>query len=205
MVSVEKGWVNFAPAAERNQAPILSELQKVLGGAETIIEVGSGSGQHALYFCKAMHELRWIPTEIDELLPVLTTNLKSYVDVAGYPPRLLDLRDPVWHKCFSLVDAIYSANTLHIVSWSEVISLFEGSGKLLEAGGKLILYGPFRYDGRYTSDSNAEFDRWLKRRCEESGIRDFEKVNELAEKAGLKLLADIEMPANNQLLVWKTG
>ena len=203
MASVDKGWVNFAPAAERNQEPILSELLKVLGGEETMVEVGSGSGQHALYFCKAMHELCWIPTEIAALLPVLKTNLKSYSDVTSGFPQLLDLRDPVWHQCFSAVDVIYSANTLHIVSWSEVISLFEGAGKLLEAGGKLILYGPFRYNGRYTSGSNAEFDLWLKGRSKESGIRNFEQVNELAEEAGLKLLADIAMPANNQLLVWK--
>lgn len=194
-------WVNFAPAAKRNQAPVLKELQALLKGDESVLEVGSGSGQHAVHFCTAMKGLQWIPTDIAELLPGLEQNINAGVAIIG-SPRLLDLRDSRWHTDFASVDVIYSANTLHIVSWPEVISLFKGVARLLKPGGKLILYGPFCYNQCYTSNGNAEFDLWLKQRNSLSGIREFEKVNNLAEDAGLVLAADINMPANNQLLVW---
>jgi SAM-dependent methyltransferase len=202
MAADNNGWVNFSPAAERNQTPVLAKLQTLLKGDETVLEVGSGSGQHALHFCAAMNGLRWIPSDIAELLPGLEINLNPHVSSTICSPELLDLRDNRWHTGFATVDVIYSANTLHIVSWPEVVSLFDGVARLFKPASKLILYGPFRYNGGYTSNGNAEFDLWLKRRNAESGIRDFEKVNELAEKAGLTLSADIDMPANNQLLVW---
>lgn len=202
MAANKNGWVNFSPAAERNQAPVLAKLQLLLKGDETVLEVGSGSGQHAVHFCAGMNGLRWIPSDITELLPGLEMNLNPYVSSTICSPELLDLRDSRWHAGFTAIDVIYSANTLHIVSWLEVISLFDGVARLFKPASKLILYGPFRYNGGYTSNGNAEFDLWLKRRNSESGIREFEKVNELAEKAGLTLSADIDMPANNQLLVW---
>ena len=202
MAADENGWVNFAPAAERNQAPVLEKLQTLLKGDETVLEVGSGSGQHAVHFCAAMNGLRWMPSDIAELLPALEVNLNPYVGSSICSPKLLDLRNSGWHSEFTTVDVIYSANTLHIVSWPEVISFFDGVASLIKPESKLILYGPFRYNGGYTSNGNAEFDLWLKQRNSESGIREFEKVNELAEKAGLTLSVDIDMPANNQLLVW---
>ncbi len=202
MATDETNWVNFAPAAERNRTPVLAELRVLLGGDETVLEVGSGSGQHAVHFTRAISGLQWIASEIAELLPGLEKNLNLYAGKSIHSPVLLDLRNNHWHVGITGVDVIYSANTLHIVSWPEVISLFEGVAKLCKPGSKLIIYGPFRYNQSYTSNGNAEFDAWLRQRNSTSGIRDFEKVNDLAEKAGLTLAADINMPANNQLLVW---
>lgn len=202
MSADETSWVNFSPAAERNRTPVLAELQMLLRGDETVLEVGSGSGQHAVHFATAMCGLQWIASDIAELLPGLVKNLNPYVGKAIRSPVLLDLGNNHWHVGVTGVDVIYSANTLHIVSWPEVVSLFEGVAKLCKPGSKLIIYGPFRYNQSYTSNGNAEFDAWLRQRNYTSGIRDFEKVNDLAEKVGLTLVADINMPANNQLLVW---
>jgi len=117
------------------------------------------------------------------------------------PPLALDANDTTWHD--GHYDAVFSANTLHIMSWVEVMRCFEGIGKVLASGGLLAIYGPFNYDGAYTSDSNARFDAWLKARDPASGIRDFEAVDALARAQGLRLQQDVAMPANNHTLVWR--
>lgn len=175
----------------------------LLNGDETVLEIGSGTGQHAVHFCRSLPGLRWLPSEVTPQLPLLQANLDAHRCNNVDPPALLDLQHPHWSLGLSPVELIYSANTLHIVSWAEVISLFNGVGKVLRPAGRLIIYGPFRYNNRFTSEGNAEFDCWLKERNPGSGIRDFEQVDSLARGAGLILETDISMPANNQLLVWK--
>lgn len=199
------GFIGFSLASARNCKPILKELVGLLRGDESVLEIGSGSGQHAAYFAEQLAGLAWQPSEIAPQLAVLQTNLEIHGSANISPPVLLDLRDEGWGDSLSGVDLIFSANTLHIISWAEVISLFDGLDKVLKPGGRVVLYGPFRYNNAYTSDSNADFDRWLTTRDSDSGIRDFEKVSSLALEAGLVLECDISMPANNQLLVWRRG
>ena len=116
------------------------------------------------------------------------------------PPLMLDVRYPPWHVS---ADGVFTANTLHIMSWPEVVQLFSRVGEVLSKPGRLCVYGPFRYDGKYTSESNARFDASLRMQGEHMGIRDFEAVDKLAQGIGLSLLADYAMPANNQILVWR--
>ncbi len=202
-MSGENGFLCFSSAAARNRAPISEALQALLNGDESVLEIGSGSGQHAIHFCQVLPRLRWQPSEITPQLRLLQANLEAHASDNIHPPVLLDLQAPQWSTELSTVDVVYSANTLHIVSWAEVVSLFKGVRQLLNPAGRLILYGPFRYNNGYTSDGNAQFDRWLKDRSAVSGIRDFEQVNALALGAGLTLETDMSMPANNQLLVWQ--
>jgi len=205
MVIDMSGFIGFSLASARNCKPILKELAGLLRGDESVLEIGSGSGQHAVYFAEQLAGLVWQPSEIAPQLAVLQTNLETHGGANISPPVLLDLRDESWGDSVSGVDLIFTANTLHIISWAEVISLFDRLDRVLKPGGRLVLYGPFRYNNAYTSDSNADFDRWLTARDPDSGIRDFEKVSSLALEAGLMLECDISMPANNQLLVWRQG
>ena len=171
-----------------------------------MLEIGSGSGQHAVLFGSAIPGLSWYPTEVAELLPALQHNLQAFPSGSINHPCLLDLNDENWVKGVSQkpgFDAVFTANTLHIVSWTLVQALFQGSGSLLKPGALLIVYGPVKYAGEYTSVSNEDFDLWLQERDRLSGIRNFEQLNQLAEAAGLKIRDDIAMPANNQLLVWQ--
>ncbi|MBR9865691.1 MAG: DUF938 domain-containing protein [Oceanospirillales bacterium] len=201
----ESGFIGFSLASARNCTPIFKELAVLLRGDESVLEIGSGSGQHAVYFSEQLSGLTWLPSEIALQLTVLQANLDIHGRANIKAPLLLDLRDKNWGAGLPGVDLIFSANTLHIISWAEVVSLFCCLETVLKPGGRLILYGPFRYDDNFTSDSNAEFDGWLKARDPDSGIRDFEQVSSLASEAGLMLECDISMPANNQLLVWKQG
>lgn len=189
-------------ACERNKAPILAILQESLRDVRSVLEVGSGTGQHAVHFAAAMPWLAWQPSErpgeLDAILAwrahaaLPNLHVPIALDVLGEWP---DVR----------VDAVFSANTLHIMAWDGVEALFAGVGRVLGAGGLLAVYGPFNYEGRFTSDSNRQFDRWLKARDPRSGIRDIEAVNTLAAGAGLALQADHAMPSNNRLLLWRKG
>ncbi|HSF79241.1 MAG TPA: DUF938 domain-containing protein [Steroidobacteraceae bacterium] len=191
----------FSEACERNKDPILGILREAFADLSGVVEIGSGSGQHAVYFARRLSHLDWQPTDRAENLPTLAAR----VALDG-PPNLrspveLDVTSASWP--FVRTDAVFSANTLHIMSWAEVVSFFRGVGRILGPGGLLAVYGPFRYAGRYTSESNAAFDRGLRERDAASGIRDFEAVSELAAGQGLAPLADHAMPANNQLLLWR--
>jgi SAM-dependent methyltransferase len=193
----------FSEACERNKGPILEILAEAFAGSTRVLEIGSGTGQHAVHFAARLSHVVWQPTERAEYLP----GLAARIDLEGspnlHPPLELDVRQPDWPaKDF---DAVFSANTLHIMSWPEVVAFFEGLGRVLPRGAVVAVYGPFRYGGAYTSPSNAAFDRSLRVRDPASGIRDFEAVNELARARGLVLRADHRMPANNQLLVWQRG
>ena len=187
-------------ACERNKDPILRVLRECLAEATQVLEIGSGTGQHAVYFARALRHLTWHPTEQLIHLDDLTERVKIEGPSNLSAPTLLDVRQAVWP--LRSVDAIFTANTLHIMSWSEVTALFHGIGRVLAPGGVLSIYGPFRYDGRYTSDSNRDFDLMLQERDPESGLRDITAVTALAAQYGLTLDADHDLPANNRLLVF---
>jgi cyclopropane fatty-acyl-phospholipid synthase-like methyltransferase len=190
----------LSEACERNKQPILGVLLDELAGSSRVLEIGSGTGQHAVHFARHMRHLEWQPTDRADYLHDLAARIAE----EGTPNLLAPLELDVLHERWPplTVDAVYSANTLHIMSWPEVEAFFSGVGKVLAAGGMLVVYGPFRYAGRFTSDSNAAFDRSLRERDPASGIRDIEALIRLAEAQSLALTADHAMPANNQLLTW---
>lgn len=190
----------FSPAAERNREPILAVLRRHLADRQAVLEIGSGTGQHAVYFAKALPQLRWQSSEVAAKLP----GLRLWLDEAGLPntpaPLELDVNHGLPQTQF---DAVFTANTLHIMAWAEVERLFTALAGTLRPGGQLIVYGPFNYEGRFTSQSNADFDASLRRSDPRQGIRDFEAVDALALAAGLRLLEDQPMPANNRCLTWR--
>ncbi len=190
-------------AAERNKEPILQILGPLLSQTERVLEIGSGTGTHALHFSARLPHLIWQPTDTGEYLPMLRERLERERRPNLLPVIELDVRDQPWPV--RNVDAIYSANTLHIMSWSAVEDLFKGLGNALSSRGLLCVYGAFRYGGRYTSNSNAQFDQFLRNRDPDSGLRDAHEVDRLARQQGLVLLADHAMPANNQLRIWQRG
>ena len=190
-------------ACERNKDPILAVLGGELAGSQAVLEIGSGTGQHAVHFARHLPHLSWQPTELGAELGPLAERIRVEGPPNLRPPIELDVRAHPWPVAH--VDAVFSANTLHIMAWDAVEHFFRGIGAVLEAPGVLCLYGPFRYRGAYTSESNAGFDRLLRRRDPLSGIRDFEALARLAAGAGLELTADHAMPANNQALVWRRG
>ncbi|KFI22982.1 DUF938 domain-containing protein [Nitrosococcus oceani] len=192
---------NFSQACENNKKPILEILKIVLKEPGEVLEIGSGSGQHALYFGEHLPHLNWQPTELPAGISALRDNLSVAPLENILMPRVLDVCQYPWP--ISSVASIFTANTLHIMAWPDVRHFFKGVGRVLNPHGLLCVYGPFRYSGNYTSESNAYFDRWLKERNPESGIRNFEDVNFLAQEQGLELLHDYSMPANNQLLIWE--
>jgi len=190
----------YAPACERNRQPILAVLRECFADRRDVLEVGSGTGQHAVHFAAAMPWLSWQCSDRAEHLP----GIRLWLDEAGLPntpaPIELDVSGAWARRRF---DAVFSANTLHIMGWPEVQQFFEGVDAVLATDGVLAAYGPFNYGGEYTSDSNREFDTWLKARDTRSGIRDFEAVDALAREIGLTLMDDVAMPANNRTLVWR--
>lgn len=190
----------FSQACENNKDPILGVIGEYLSDVDFVLEVGSGTGQHAVHFAGHLPHITWQCTDRRENL----AGIGSWLQWAGLkntPPALeLDVNKP-WPVDTS--PAIYSANTLHIMSWREVELFFQGVAEVLASGGVLCVYGPFNYGGAYTSDSNRDFDGWLQGRDPLSGIRDFEVVDELARQAGLELETDTAMPANNRCLVWR--
>jgi cyclopropane fatty-acyl-phospholipid synthase-like methyltransferase len=190
----------FSQACENNKVPILSVLSRVFADCHTVLEVGSGTGQHATFFAQSLPQLRWLPTDTAANLPVLAPRCANYPGDNLGPASVLDVRQRPW--AVLPVDAVFTANTLHIMSMAAVGDFFSGLATVLTADARLAIYGPFNYGGRYTCASNAQFDQWLAARDPQSAIRDFEAVDALARDIGLRLLEDNEMPANNRLLVW---
>lgn len=189
-----------APACDNNKGPILDVLRDAFAHCRQILEIGSGTGQHAVHFAAALPHLHWQTSDLAEN----HAGIQLWISEAGLDniaaPLLLDVSAAHWpvQSC----DGVFTANTTHIMPWSAVQIMMARIGALLPPGGVFCQYGPFNYDGRYTSDSNAEFDRWLKQIDGARGIRDFEAVQALAETAGLQLRCDHPMPANNRLLEW---
>jgi len=190
----------YSPAAEKNKTPILEALRERLGPTVRVLEVGSGSGQHALHFTEALPGLCWQPTEHPAALPALEANLGAAGRAAILAPLALDLAAGPWPT--GPFDAVYAANVMHIVSVPLGEALIRGAAAVLGEGGQLLLYGPYRFAGAFTTESNAEFDQWLKARDPASGVRDFEAVVAVAETAGLVLEGNQAMPSNNQLLAF---
>ncbi|WP_372758623.1 DUF938 domain-containing protein [Litorivivens sp.] len=187
----------FSQACENNKTPILNVLREALADCQYVLEVGSGTGQHAAHFAGQLPHLRWQPSDQSDYLP----GIRAWCEDAGLPnllpPIELEVCAP-WPV--SSADAVFSANTVHIMHWHQVEAFFHGLGRVLRHGGTFCLYGPFNYEGKYTSDSNAEFDQWLRQRDPGSGIRDFERICELALAQDISLRHDHAMPANNRLL-----
>lgn len=192
----------FSPACERNRDPILAVLRRHFDDCRRVLEVGSGTGQHAVFFADAMPWLFWQCADLAPQLP----GIRQWLDEAGLPntppPLALDVCGP-WPK--GPYDAVFSANTLHIVGWPQVEAFFAGVGRVLGTAGILVVYGPFNEKGIHTSTSNRDFDASLKARDPRSGIRDAEAVQALAAQVGLQSVDDVAMPANNRCLVWRRG
>ncbi len=191
----------YSEACENNQAPILEILRKVFTEAGKILEIGSGTGQHAVYFGRALPHLIWQTSDLAEH----HAGMRMWLDEAQLanvlPPLILDVKQTAWPV--DAVQGVFTANTLHIISWPEVQALLRGVARVLVAGGKFVVYGPFNYGGQFTAPSNARFDAWLKARDPASGVRDAEAVVSLAGLQGLQLQADYEMPVNNRSLVFQ--
>jgi len=190
----------FAPSCERNKAPILQVLMPLYADVKRVLEVGSGTGQHALHFAAALPHLVWQCSDVPEHLQ----GIRSWLDEAALPnlppPLALDVNQGLppgpW-------DAVFTANTLHIMGWSEVQRLFEGLATRLSNGGLFTAYGPFNLGGRFTSEGNARFDAELRQADPRRGLRDLEAVDALARAAGLQRLADVPMPAHNRCVSWR--
>ena len=199
--------IAFSQACENNKQPILIELQRIFSKTKRVLEVGSGTGQHGVFFAEHLPHLLWQPSDLLENHHSINSRQKSSGLNNILTPIVLDLHQP-WQgvieksSLLGSIDGVFTANTLHIVSSSLVNKFFTGVKQSLVKGGILCVYGPFNYQGKFTSASNANFDLWLKDRNEESGIRDFEHIKGLALNAGVSLLSDIAMPANNRLLVF---
>lgn len=187
-------------ACERNREPILAVLRQWLLEPGSVLEIGSGTGQHAVYFAEHLPHLTWIATDREDNLP----GIQQWVDEAALAnlrgPLRLDVMDPHWPVVS--VDYVFTANTAHIMSWTEVEAMFEGIGRVLVPKGVFCLYGPVNRDGNYTSESNRQFDEMLRARDPMMGIRDDQALMKLGRRCGLSFLADNSMPAKNRLLVW---
>ncbi len=191
----------FNQTCENNKNPILEVISKYFKDGDRILEIGSGTAQHAVYFCRQLPELNWTPCEIAENMDTLAAGLAGEALPNLMPAQILDVRQADWPG--ENMDGIFNANCLHIMPAAFNVDFFRGAGEVLKIGAYLCVYGPFRYHGEFTTDSNARFDEWLKRRDPLNGIRDFETLNQLAGDNGFELIADHAMPANNQCLVWK--
>ncbi|MGH8719230.1 MAG: DUF938 domain-containing protein [Burkholderiales bacterium] len=191
----------YSSACDRNRDPILNVLRVHFADRARVLEIGSGTGQHAVYFAQALPHLIWQATDCAENLHGIRLWLEE-ADLPSTPPPLeLDVTADQWPP--QNFDAVFSANTLHIMSWAEVERMFSGLSEVMTDDAKLSIYGPFNYGGNFTSESNAAFDASLKAQAPHMGIRDFEAVDTLAQSIGLKLVEDVAMPANNRCLVWQ--
>ena len=193
-----------APAVARNREPILAVLRRVLPERGLMLEIASGSGEHAVHFAAAMPDLTWQPTDPD---PEALTSIAAHRAAAQLPnllpPRVLDAAAPVWPV--TQADAIVAINMIHIAPWSAAEGLMAGAGRLLAPDRVLYLYGPFREHGRHTAPSNAAFDESLRARNREWGVRDLDEVATLADRHGFTLCERVAMPANNLSVVFRRG
>jgi len=190
----------YAPSCDENKAPILDVIRPLFETARHLLEIGSGTGQHAVCFAAAMPHLTWQTSEVAENLP----GIHAWLDEANLPnliaPIALDVTRNWPNGPF---DAVFSANTSHIMPIEAVEAMFQGVGRILTPGGPFALYGPFNRNGTFTSDSNRRFDGWLKTQNPRMGVRDLADLQTMARNAGLSLVAEHPMPANNLTLIWQ--
>mgnify|MGYP001573944002 CR=1 FL=1 len=191
----------FASSCESNKGPILEVLKRVLADRRNVLEFAAGTGQHATWCAEHMPHLHWQPTETKINLPVLAPRCDAYGGDNLAAAQILDVSERPWSSDLN-ADALFSANSLHIMPWASVRALFAELGEWAQPDTTLAVYGPFNYNGEYTSDSNARFDIWLAQQHPLSAIRHFEEIDALALAAGFELKEDNAMPANNRLLVW---
>lgn len=191
----------FSDACEQNKWPILGVLRAEFATVGRVLEIGSGTGQHAVFFAAELPHLTWYATDMPEHHPGMRAWLADALHITVNGPYVLDVNQDEWPD-FD-VDGVFSANTAHIMDWPSVVNMFQGVGRILQPRGTFCLYGPFNYGGQYTSESNARFDAWLKARDPASGIRDFTDLEAIASENGLVLRHDYEMPVNNRTLVWE--
>lgn len=189
----------FSDACERNKDPILNVLRSSFAHSSDVFEIGSGTGQHAVHFAAALPHLIWYPTEQLAQLPDLAMRIETYGTPNIARPAPLDVRQKVWPV--ESVAAVFTANTLHIMAWAAVQDMFAGIGRVLQAVGTLCIYGPFLYSATNTSASNHAFNEMLQERDPESGLRNIEQIAAEANKSGLQIMQDYEMPACNRCLV----
>lgn len=200
----------YAPATERNRQPILEILQQVLPSAGTVLEIASGTGEHAAFFASNLMNVRWLPTE---QVPELRESIQAWGESASaknliLPPLNLNVGDRPWpvevdHFTELPITAIVNINMIHISAWEMCGHLMAGAERVLSAGGILYLYGPFKRAGQQSAESNEAFDLMLRDRNSEWGIRDLEAVVRLAEAHRLQLVQTVEMPANNLSVVFR--
>ncbi|MGP5296083.1 DUF938 domain-containing protein [Psychrobacter faecalis] len=196
----------FSQACENNQQPILEVLQQELKNSHHVLEVGSGTGQHSIYFAPRLTHLHWQTSDVYANHAIINAWHAAYPAPNLYAPLSFDVSSdsvPTNKIVHAPYDAVFTANTLHIMSWSLVTRLFELVGDMLPLEGKFIIYGPFNENGRYSSDSNRQFDYSLRQRDSNSGIRALEDVIKVAEKQHLLLINCYKMPANNEILVFQ--
>jgi Protein of unknown function (DUF938) len=196
------GSLPFSQSCENNKGPILHALEALFADRRRVLEIASGTGQHATWFARHMPHLQWQPTERPDHLAVLQPRCAAYEGNNLLSAAPLDVSLRPW-ETLDQPNAIFTANSLHIMPWESVEDLFAELGVRALADTLLVVYGPFNYGGEYTSPSNAGFDQWLAQQSPFSAIRDFERVDKLANAAGFGLQHDMEMPANNRLLVWR--
>lgn len=189
-----------APASERNRQPILEVLREEFRGRGSVLEIGSGTGQHAVFFAAALPHLRWQTSDLPGQHGAIRTWLEHARLPNVQPPLALDVETAdLGNRRF---DAVFSANTAHIMSIGAVRCMFALVGRVLPPGGVFCLYGPFRFEGRFTSPSNAEFDESLRKRDPAMGVRDLLELDGFAGTAGLARTRLYAMPANNHIVVW---
>jgi len=190
----------YSESCDQNKDPILAVLKEELADIQTVLEIASGTGQHAVYFSTQLNHLHWITSDLEENHSAIQQWIDDCPDGHVEGPLLIDVNQEHWLD--ESVCGVFSANSAHIMNWPSVVKMMQGVANTLRKGGIFCLYGPFNYKGDYTSDSNRNFDAWLKERDPDSGIREFEKLNYLAYENNMILKKDYEMPANNRLLVW---
>jgi len=191
----------FSESCAQNRRAILEVLLKEFASVQHVLEIGSGTGQHAVFFARALPHLVWQTSDVD----THHSGIRAWITDEGpdnvRTPFSLDVETDTWPD--GHFDAVFSANTVHIMSWVAIMKMFAGIGQVLSCGGRFCLYGPFNVDGKFTSENNARFEQWLKMQNPKSGIRDQAELDGLANKAGLVRVATHVMPANNNILVWE--
>jgi hypothetical protein len=191
-----------APATARNREPLLEVLRRILPSSGRVLEIASGTGEHAVFFAEALPRLTWQPTDVDA---VSLASIAAHRDAADLPnllpPRLLDATAADWE--IDQISAVVCINMIHIAPWSACQGLFQGAAGVLEPGAPHVLYGPFRFDGVFTAPSNEAFDRALRDRNPTWGVRDLTLVTKAAERVGFDRVELVAMPANNHVVVFR--